>query len=179
MGAPALQHRLHNLLGHGLRIQRFAREALEERGACVSLAHEDGAHLGGIVLCEQLERKTLMEGNGGRFGGSIVDHGGRAEVAGQRGDGDDHAVVALNHGGEELLGEEVMREGIHVEGEADVVLAGLEDGFATSTAGIVDKDGGIAEGGTDGGCGGYNGGLGGEIALEVLHRGRGWEALVR
>lgn len=92
-----------------------------------------------------------MEGEGGGLGGGVVDHGGGDKVAGQRGDGDDHAVVAGDHGGEKLLCEEVVADGVDVEGEADVVLGGVEDGLAARAAGIVDQNGGVTEGGADGG----------------------------
>lgn len=52
-----------------------------------------------------------------------------------------------------------MRERVDVEGEADVGLGGCEDGFAARAAGVVDQDGGGAEGGADRGCGGGDGGV--------------------
>lgn len=64
-----------------------------------------------------------------------------------------------------------MREGVHVEGEADVCFGGVEDGFAAGAAGIVDEDGGVAEGAADGGGGGGDGVFGGEVALEVVDGG--------
>lgn len=78
-------------------------------------------------------------------------------------------MVVRDHMWEELLGEVVVREGIDLECEVDVLLRGIEDGFAAGDAGIIDQDGRIAERRTKGGCGGLYGGRGGEIAVEVAN----------
>ena len=43
-----------------------------------------------------------------------------------------------------------MRERVGVEGEAEVLLCGCEDGLAARKAGIVDEDGWVAQGAADG-----------------------------
>lgn len=40
-----------------------------------------------------------MEGEGGGFGGAVVDHVGGGDVGGDGGDGDNHAVVDADHVG--------------------------------------------------------------------------------
>lgn len=77
-------------------------------------------------------------------------------------------MVALDHAGQELLGKEVVRERVHVEGQADVLFGGVEDALAARAAGVVDEDRGVAEGAADGGGGGLDGIFGGEVALEVV-----------
>lgn len=117
-----------------------------------------------------------MEGKCCSLGRGVVDHVGGGEVRGEGGDCEDHAVVAADHGREELLGEEVVGEGVYVEGEADVFFGGVEDGFSAGAAGVVDEDGGVAEGAADGGGGGIDGVFGGEVALEEVDGGGscGW-----
>lgn len=179
MGAPSVQDGLDDLLGDGLGVQRVTGKAFEEGGPGVALAHDDGAHLVGLVAGGQLGGEALVEGEGGGLGRRVVDHGGRCEVAGERGDGDDHAVVLLDHVGEELLGEEVVAQRVHVEGKADVVLGRVEDGLAAGAASVVDEHRGVAEGGAHGGRGLDDGRLVGEVAVEVLHRGGRWEGVSR
>lgn len=149
----ARKDRLDNLIRHRLRIQRLAGKTLKQRRARVALAHEHGAHLGRLVVRDQLGGEAFVEGDGGGFGRGVVDHGGRDEVACQTGDGNDHAVVVLDHVREELMGEVVVGEGVDLEGQVDVFLGAVEDGAAARDAGIVDEDGWVAERGADFGGG--------------------------
>lgn len=108
---------------------------------------------------DQLRSKALVERNRRGLACGVVDHAGRRDVAGERGDGDDHAVVGGDHGGQELLREVVVAEGVYFEGEVDVLFGGFEDGFAARDARVVDEDGGVAERGADlRGCAGDGGG---------------------
>ena len=59
-----------------------------------------------------------------------------------------------------------MAEGVDLEGEVDVLLCRLEDGFAACDSGVVDQDRGVTERGTDGRGGGGDGLGVGEVALE-------------
>ena len=93
-----------------------------------------------------------MEGQRGGFGGRVVHHVGGGGVAALRGDGHDHAVVGGDQGGHELAREVVVREGVDFEEEAGLGFGAAEDGAAAADAGVVDEDGGCAEGGADGGC---------------------------
>jgi len=107
-----------------------------------------------------------VEREGGGFGGCVVDHRGRGEVAGYGGDGNDHAVVGGDHGGQELLRQIVVAEGVDLEGEVDVLLCRLEDRFAACDSSVVDQDRGVTECGADGRGGGGDGLGVGEIAFE-------------
>lgn len=61
-----------------------------------------------------------------------------------------------------------MGEGIHIEGEADIFLGGIEDRLATGHAGVVDEDGWVADLGSD--FFGYCGDIAGRanVAFEIM-----------
>lgn len=174
---PPRQHGAHNRLGDGVRLERVVDagvavlEALEQRRARVALADGDGAHAGRLVQRRQLGAQALVEGERGGLGGGVVDHARRGDVRGDRGDGDDHAVVGGHHGRQELPREVVVRERVDGEGQAQVGGRGAEEGLAARDAGVVDEDGGGAERSADGGASRGDGGFGGEVALEES---RGW-----
>lgn len=113
-----------------------------------------------------------MEAERGGLGGRVVHHPWHGEVRRDRGDGDDHSVVAGDEAGKELLGEDVVRDGVDVEGEPDVLLGGLEDGLSAGNAGVQDEDGGVADGAADLGSDRGDGGRVGDVALEVVDVGR-------
>lgn len=171
MLALACQNRFNDLICHSLGVQRFTRKAFEKRSARVALAHKDSANLGGLVVCDELGGETFVEGDGSGFGGRIVDHGGGGEPACQTGDCDDHAVVVLDHVGQELLSEVVVCERVDFEGQVDVLLSAVEDCAAARDTGVVDEHGGVAERGADLRGGGSDGGGRGEIAVEVADGG--------
>jgi hypothetical protein len=171
MLAPPRQHRLDDLLSHRLRVLRLAVEALEQRGARVARAHEHGADFGRFVVCYELSSETFVEGKSRGFGRRIIHHSRCGGVARQGGEGDDHAVVVLNHVRQELLGEVVVRKGIDLEGKADVLLGRLQDRLSSCDARIVDEDRGVAEFGADLGRGGRYRRRRGEVAVEVAD---GW-----
>jgi len=62
-------------------------------------------------------------------------------------------MVFLNHAGKELLREEIVRNGVDIEGEVNVELGGVEDGLAARAARIVDQNRRVAIHGADGGGG--------------------------
>ena len=70
-----------------------------------------------------------------------------------------------------------MRERVDAEGEVEVALCGVEDGFAARDARVVDEDCGAADGGADLGGGGGDGGRGGEVAGEEVDVGRCWDSV--
>ena len=59
-------------------------------------------------------------------------------------------MVAGDHVGEELLREVVVGERVDFEGQVEVFLGGVEDGFAARDAGVVDENCGVAECAADG-----------------------------
>lgn len=174
MPTPARQHSLDNLLGDRLGKQRLAVKPLEQRRLGVVLAHEHGAHLGRVVVRDQLGGQALVERDGRGLGRRVVDQRGRGYVARQRSDRHDHPVVGGDHGGQELLREEEVGERVYLEGQVNVLLGGGENGFAARDACVVDQDGWVAERGADGG-GGFGDGRGRrEVAFEEADRGRCW-----
>lgn len=177
------QHLIDYGLRNRLRMQQrvhpavFGGEAADERGAGEALGDEDGAHAGGVVARHQLGGQSLVEGDGGGLGGRVIDHVGGGGVAGLGGDGDDHAVVATQHGGQKLAGQPVVREGVDLELEAGLGLGAAEDGHAAAQAGVVDQHGGLAHGGADLGRGLSDGRRRGDIALVVAYR--RWQLILR
>ena len=61
-----------------------------------------------------------------------------------------------------------MGECVDAEGQVEVALGGVEDGFAACDARVVDEDCGVAQGGADLAGGGFDGGGGGEVAVEEV-----------
>lgn len=116
---------------------------------------------------DELGGESLVEGDGGGFGRGVVDHARGGQPACETGDGDDHAMVVLDHMWEELLGEVVVGEGVDLEGQVDVLLGAVEDCAAARDTRVVDEDGGVAERGADLSGGGFDRGGRGEIAVEV------------
>ena len=121
----------------------------KQRRLGVALIDHNGAHARSLVPRLELGRQALVEGQGGCLGGSIVDHVGHGHKRRVAGNSHDHAVVALDHGGDKLPGQDVVRNGVDVKGKAVVTFGGLEDGLTASDASVVDEDGGFAPFGTD------------------------------
>lgn len=65
-----------------------------------------------------------------------------------------------------------MREGINVEGKANVFLGGIEDVLTAGDAGVVDEDGWGAGCGANGGGDRGDLGGGGDVALVVSYQAR-------
>lgn len=62
----------------------------------------------------------------------------------------------------------VVGECVDAEGQVEVALGGVEDGFAARDARVVDEDCWAAQGGADLAGGGFDGGGGGEVAVEEV-----------
>lgn len=77
-------------------------------------------------------------------------------------------MVVRDHVWKELLCELVVRDGVDLEGETEVVVGGIEDGLAAREAGVVDEDGGVADFALDGGSAFFDCIGGAEIAVEVV-----------
>ena len=104
------------------------------------------------------------------LGGCIIDQARGCDVRGQTRDGDHHAVVPLDHLRDEFLREPVVRDGVHVEGQAHIALAGVEDRLPARDAGVVDEHrGGSSVGLADRFCGGGDGGPRRDVAFVVGH----------
>jgi hypothetical protein len=76
-------------------------------------------------------------------------------------------VVVGDHVREELLRELVVADGIDLEGEAQVVVRGVEDGLAARKASVVHQHGGVADFGLDLGGGFFDGVVGAKVGVEV------------
>jgi hypothetical protein len=81
-------------------------------------------------------------------------------------------MIFGNHVREELLDEEIMRNGVHVESEVDVAFGAVENRLATSDTGVVDQDGWVTKAGLDGVACGDDIGSRRKIAFEVADRWR-------
>lgn len=81
-------------------------------------------------------------------------------------------MVARDQAGQELLGKDVVRDGVDIEGEPDVLLCRFEDGLSARYTGVQDEDGGVADGAADLGCNGRDGRGVGDVAFEVVDVGR-------
>lgn len=97
-----------------------------------------------MVPRHQLHRQPLVERNRRSLGAGVIDDIGGGDVSRLRGNGDDHAVVAVDHVRQELARKPVVREGVDLELEAGLRLGAAEDGLAGADAGVVDEDGGLA-----------------------------------
>lgn len=109
-----------------------------------------------------------MEAQRRSLGGGVIHHLWHGEVRRDRGDSDDHPVVAGDEAGKELLGEDVVRDGVDVKCEPDVLLCSLEDGLSASDAGVQDEDSGVADCAADLSSDGGDGGRVGDVAFEVV-----------
>ena len=142
---------LDNTLGHGTDLKTGEEDvvilvkARKERSLGVARVHGDGADAGCAVASNELGGKTLVERHGSRLGGAIVDHGWCGDKGCERGDGDNHAVVALDHAGQEGLGDPVVRQRVDVKGEAHITGRGIENSLAAGDTGVVDEDGWVAD----------------------------------
>ena len=77
-------------------------------------------------------------------------------------------MVAGDEAGEELLGEDVVCDGVDIKGESDVLLCGLEDGLSASDTCVQDEDSGVADCAADLSSNGGNGGGVGDVAFEIV-----------
>jgi hypothetical protein len=75
---------------------------------------------------------------------------------------------------EELLSEVVVGERVDFEGQVKVLFSSFENRFAAGYAGIVDEDGGVAEGAANLGSDVLDGRRGAEVAFEKADRCRCW-----
>lgn len=142
LSTVSTQDLLDDSLGDSIHLQRRHQErrrvsvALEQRRLGIPLVHNHSAHLGRIVQRRELSSETLMEAQRRSLGGGVIHHLWHGEVRRDRGDSDDHSVVAGDEAGKELLGEDVVRDGVDVKCEPDVLLCGLEDGLSACDAGV-------------------------------------------
>lgn len=168
------QDLVDDTLGNSVHLQRRHHKrrrvsvALEERGLGVPLVDNHRAHLGRVVQGSQLRAEPLVEAHRRRLSSSVIHHPRHGDERRDRRDGDDHAVVAGDQAGQELLGQDVVRDGVDVEGEADVLLGALEDGLSACDTGVEDEDGGVADGAADLSGDRGDGGRVGDVALEVV-----------
>lgn len=100
-----------------------------------------------------------MEGHGRGLAAAVVRQAGRREEPGQRGDGDDAAVVVGNDGGQELAHDAVVRELVNGHDAREARVLEVEDRVVIGDAGVVEDDGGVAD-------------LGFDLVADGLDRGR-------
>lgn len=170
-------------LGHGLDLQERHHEPILLPVPRRHLRlhpigrHAHGPHFRRVVARLQLGGEALVEGEGAGFGAGVVGHVGQGGVGGHRGDGDDHAVVGGDHGGQEFADEAEVGEEVDGEGIFDAFFGAFEDRLAGGYAGVVDEDCGGAEAGADLGCGLADGFGGGDVAVVEMHVGCCWRRM--
>ena len=119
-----------------------------------------------------------MKRYGRGFRAAIVDKPGGCDVAGERGNGYNGAVVAGDDGGKKFPGEAVVRESVNFENTGEEGLRGGEDCVSVCDAGVVDENCRVAVRGADLGCDGGDVGGGREVEAVEIHIGVGWKGSV-
>lgn len=79
-----------------------------------------------------------MEGECADLGTAVIGHFAQCHERGHRCDGHHVSVVSTDHGGEELLYHEEVRDGVYFEGLSDFGLGFFEDSSVVADAGVVD-----------------------------------------
>ena len=91
-----------------------------------------------------------MESHGGRLAATVVDQSGGHDETGERGDGDEHAVVFGSDVGQEFARDPVVRDLVDGDQPLDARVFQIEDRVMVCHACVVEDDGGVAVGGFDG-----------------------------
>ncbi|KAH9408005.1 hypothetical protein TYRP_011657 [Tyrophagus putrescentiae] len=133
-------HATDNPVRHVARLQeghqvRFA--AVEHAGGDEEGLDDAGVDEAGQARLGQFHAKRQVKADVGELRGAVVGQLGAGQMAGHRGDGDDVPAAALDHRGEEGLDGEEVREGVHVKGELNLGVRGVEQLRAADHAGVV------------------------------------------
>ncbi len=83
-------------------------KAFEKRCSGIALIDDYCADLGRVVTSREFSGKAFVEGERGGFGGGVVGHVRDCDVSCEGGDGDDHAVIMLDHCGHEFFGHPIV-----------------------------------------------------------------------
>nr|POE96275.1 hypothetical protein CFP56_78793 [Quercus suber] len=159
-----------DLLLRGLKV---LLERRDHGGGGEGGVHDGGPDLRGLVDGAQLVGEAFVESHGGGLGAGVGGHELRGDEGGDRGDGDDLALLRLHHGGEEGLDGEPVCHGVDVVDLLELVRLGLEDGAGGGDTGVVDEDGGVAVFALDGLLQLEDGVAVGDVALVVVDLGEG------
>lgn len=111
---------------------------------CETLRDDHGADGGCIVAHLDLRRERLVEGQRGGLARAVVDHCRRVDVRCLRGHRHDHPVVVLDHVGQKLAGQPVMRERVDFEGQTDIRLGRSEHCLPAQNTRVVNEHGRLA-----------------------------------
>lgn len=131
--ALALQDLIDKQLRHRLGVQVrvhkrvFRRQHIRQMRARETLRDHHGADGRRVVAHLDLGRERLVEREGRRLARAVVDHCRRVDVRRLRGYGHDHPVVVLDHAGQELAGQPVVREGVDFKCQSDIRFGRSED----------------------------------------------------
>lgn len=114
----------------------------------------------------QLLLQTLVERKDGSLGASIVDIGGLDSEGGHTGNVDNMSVVALDHGGQELLRQDYGRNDIDGKDGVQISLGHVQERSRVAKACTVDEHGRVAVLVSDVRCGTGDGARLGQVALD-------------
>ena len=89
--------------------------------------------------------QTFVQREHARFRCAVVGQTCRSEVACHAGEGEDVALLLLEHGREELLDQRPVAEQIHAEDLLEPLFRCVQDRVSRCDAGIVDQDGGRSD----------------------------------
>lgn len=89
-------------------------------------------------------RQTLVESQRGGLGTAVVDNLPWSDETGQTSDGDDVAVVLLDHVRHEFLDGPEVGDGVDFKGATDVGFGLVQNRPSTPEPGIVDENGRMA-----------------------------------
>ena len=96
--------------------------------------------------------RTFVQGEHARFGCAVVGQTCRSKVACHASEGENVALLLLEHSGEELLDQRPVAEQIHAEDLLEPLFRCVQDRVTRCDAGIIDQDGGHTNIFTDCGC---------------------------
>jgi hypothetical protein len=81
-------------------------------------------------------------------------------------------MIALDHSRKKFLDKEIMRDGVDVEGKANILFRGIQDTFAAGDTGIVNQNGWVSNKASDFAGNRCNGRGRRDIAFEIVDVGR-------
>lgn len=102
------------------------------------------AHFLGLIPQANFLRQTLVEGERTGLAAAVVGHLAEANEAGGARDGDDVAVVTLDHGGQELFDSPPVGQGVDFKHLANGALGFVEDGALVANASVIDEHSRVA-----------------------------------
>ncbi|KAL8852623.1 MAG: hypothetical protein Q9221_002503 [Calogaya cf. arnoldii] len=142
--AAAAHNLLVDLLSDSLGVvpgkqeSRRVVDALGQASAYPARTNTDSPYFGGIVAHVQLGSQPFMQGDGRGLGARIRNYVWGRSASGYRRDGDDGAMVAVNHCRDKLSDQAEMGDDIDLEDLGDGILGGIEKRKTGARSCIID-----------------------------------------